>query len=55
MVLDTEDIADALSLTIKTIKNYRANIMNKLEIHNPFELFKYAIKIGLIDSESLKS
>jgi DNA-binding NarL/FixJ family response regulator len=46
-----QQIADDLSLSIKTIMTHRTNIMEKLGIHNRTELIKYAIHIGLVQAD----
>ena len=43
------DIAEALSLSVKTVSTYRARIMEKLDLHNNVELGRYAIENHLID------
>ncbi len=45
------DIADRLSISVKTVERHRENIMNKLNLHSRTELVKYAIRKGLIDLE----
>ncbi len=42
------DIARMLTLSIKTVMGHRANLMDKLGIHNRTELVKYAIRKKLI-------
>ena len=42
------EIAELLMLSIKTVMGHRANMMEKLGIHNRTELVKYAIRHGLI-------
>ncbi len=47
----TGRIADVLCISPKTVEKHRTSIMNKLDIHDRFELLKYAIKIGVVDPE----
>jgi DNA-binding NarL/FixJ family response regulator len=42
------DIADALTLSPKTVSVYRARILEKLGLHNNAELTVYAIRQGLV-------
>lgn len=42
-------IADELSLSIKTVSTYRSRVLTKLKLSNNAELIKYAIKHGLAD------
>jgi DNA-binding NarL/FixJ family response regulator len=46
-----QQIADDLSLSIKTVMTHRTNIMEKLAIHNRTELVKYAIRTGLVQAD----
>ncbi len=52
--LSIDDIAGRLFISPKTVKNHRASIMNKLDIHGAYELMHYAAKIGLIDVDLWK-
>ncbi|MHB0869339.1 MAG: response regulator [Chloroflexota bacterium] len=47
--LSNQEIADRLSLSIKTVMGHRANLMDKLNIHSRVDLVKYAIRAGLIE------
>jgi two-component system response regulator NreC len=44
-----QEIADQLSISVRTVERHRENIMNKLNLHSRTELVKYAIRKGLID------
>lgn len=43
------EIADGLSLSVKTVSTYRTRLLNKMHLKNNAELTNYAIKSGLID------
>lgn len=49
----SRQIAESLFISVKTVENHRANIKNKIDIHDTAGLVRYAIKIGLIESEKL--
>ncbi len=42
-----KEIADMLSVSVKTVHTHRQNIMEKLDMHSTAELTKYAIKQGV--------
>jgi len=44
-----KEIADTLSLSVKTISTYRTRIFKKMNIKNTSQLIHYAIKSGLVD------
>ena len=43
-----KEIADKLSISLKTVKNHRSNMMDKLNLHNTAEITQYAIKTGIL-------
>ena len=43
-----QEIADLLTLSIKTVQTHRAHIMEKLNAHDRTDLVKYAISKGMI-------
>jgi DNA-binding NarL/FixJ family response regulator len=48
----TREIAERLSLSIKTVETHRTHLMERLEIRDVPGLVKFAIKAGLIQSDS---
>lgn len=44
-------IADNLSLSVKTVEWHRSNLMSKLDAHNAAELVRIALQYGLVDGE----
>lgn len=45
------EIAEQLHISVKTVGVHRLNIMQKLDLHSPTELTKYAIRKGIITLE----
>jgi RNA polymerase sigma factor (sigma-70 family) len=44
-----KEIAERLNLSVRTVQNHRAHIMEKLGMHDRGELIKYAIQKGIIE------
>lgn len=47
----TKDIARALSISVKTVETHRAQLMDRLNIHDVASLVRYAIRMGLVSIE----
>ncbi len=45
----TKEMADTMSVSVKTIETHRRNIMEKLDLHSVAELTKYAVREGLTE------
>jgi two-component system invasion response regulator UvrY len=43
------DVADKLSLSVKTVSTYRARILNKLNLKSTAEIIRYALERGLVE------
>ncbi len=44
----TQEIAQMLSISVKTVETHRAQLMERLDIHDVASLVRYAIRMGLI-------
>ncbi|MFN2152124.1 MAG: LuxR C-terminal-related transcriptional regulator, partial [Anaerolineales bacterium] len=44
-----KQIAEILCISVKTVQAHRANLMNKLDLHDKAELIKYAIQKKIIE------
>ena len=47
--LSVTETATRLSVSVKTVSTHKANMMQKLSLHNQSELVRYAIRHGLAD------
>ncbi len=48
----TKDIAHRLNLSVKTVETHRAQVMERLEIHDVPGLVRFAMRVGLIQPYS---
>lgn len=44
-----KEIAEILSLSVKTVQSHRTNLMQKLDLHNQGDVIKYAIQKKIIE------
>lgn len=47
--LSTKEIAFKLSLSVKTVETHRAQLMERLNIHDVAGLVRFAVRVGLVD------
>ena len=47
----TREIAESLQLSVKTVESHRANLMERLDIHDLAGLVRYAVRVGLVALE----
>ena len=47
--LTVTGIAGQLNLSVKTVSTHKANLMQKMSLHNQSELVRYAIRHGLTE------
>lgn len=49
--LSTKDIGHRLNISVKTVESHRAQLMERLDIHDVAGLVRYAIRKGLVNIE----
>ena len=49
--LSMKEVALKLDISVKTVETHRANLMERLDLHNVPRLVHYAIKSGMISLE----
>lgn len=47
----SQQVADMLFVSLKTVETYKARIMNKLGLRSRAQLVRYALQVGLLSSE----
>jgi DNA-binding NarL/FixJ family response regulator len=47
----TKDVAQMLNLSVKTVETHRAQIMERLDIHDLAGLVRYAVRTGLVSAD----
>jgi DNA-binding NarL/FixJ family response regulator len=50
--LSTKEIAHRLNLSVKTIETHRTELMERLDIHGVAGLVRYAIRVGIVHTET---
>ena len=45
-------ISQRLSISVRTVEDYRANLMRKLDLRNQTDLVRYALQAGLLPNET---
>jgi two-component system response regulator NreC len=48
----SREIAEQLTISAKTVRTHRANLMEKLDLHSTAELTRYAVRKGLVGLDS---
>lgn len=46
-----KQIADELSISVTTVQTHRSNFMEKLDLHSQADLFRYAVRKGILKPE----
>ncbi len=45
----SQEIADLLTISLKTVDHHRTNILTKLDASDRVEIIRYAIRSGLVE------
>jgi RNA polymerase sigma factor (sigma-70 family) len=48
----TREIAERLAVSVKTVESHRAQLMERLDIHNVPGLVRFAVRVGLVSPDS---
>lgn len=51
----SSEIADCLTISVRTVETHRKNISHKTKVRNPIGLVKYAIQSGFIEGYTFRS
>jgi DNA-binding CsgD family transcriptional regulator len=46
---NSQEIADILSISLKTVDRHRTNLLEKLEMNDRVQVTRYAIRTGLVE------
>ena len=49
--LSNSNIAEQLSISVRTVEQHRQSMMNKMEFKNPTDLIRFALKRGILPME----
>jgi DNA-binding NarL/FixJ family response regulator len=49
---NTKEIASTLEISVKTVESHRLQLMARLDIHDVPGLVRYAVRSGLVSSET---
>lgn len=49
--LSTKEIASELGISPKTVETHRQNLYTKIDMHDPIEIIRYAVSIGVVRPE----
>ena len=47
----TKEIASILDVSVKTVETHRAQLMERLDIHDVAGLVRYAIRMGIVTAD----
>jgi DNA-binding NarL/FixJ family response regulator len=48
--LSSKEIAEVMSVSVRTVESYRARLMDKLDLHKSSQLVRFAIREGLVEA-----
>jgi len=48
--LSNKEMAEVMSVSVRTVESYRARLMDKLDLHKTAQLVRFAIREGLVEA-----